>query len=61
MKSYAGQTAEAYLADLLGIPEGLRVLSMVSIGYPAEEKPAHSLEKLPFAKVSFNRYGLDSS
>ncbi|MCF8108806.1 MAG: nitroreductase family protein [Desulfohalobiaceae bacterium] len=56
-----GQTAEAYLSDLLGIPEGLRVLSMISIGYPAEEKPAHSRDKLPFAKVSFNRYGWEKS
>lgn len=51
------QTAEAFLADLLGIPEQLKVLSIVSIGSPAEEKPAHSRDKLPFAKVSLNRYG----
>jgi len=51
------QTAQAYLADLLGIPKQLQVLSMVSIGYPAEEKPPHSRDQLPFAKVSRNQYG----
>jgi nitroreductase len=51
------QTAEAYVADVLGIPEQLKVLSMVSIGYPAEEKSSHSRDQLPFAKVSRNHYG----
>jgi nitroreductase len=51
------QTAEAYVADVLGIPKQLKVLSMVSIGYPAEEKSGHSRDQLPFAKVSLNHFG----
>lgn len=51
-----GQTAEAFLAEQLSIPKNLRVLSIVSIGYPAEEKSPHSREELPFVKVHLNRY-----
>jgi nitroreductase len=51
------QTAEAYVADVLGIPKQLKVLSLVSIGYPAEEKSGHSRDQLPFAKVSLNHFG----
>ena len=52
-----GQTANAFLADLLGIPGNLQVLSLLGVGYPAEEKPPHSRDELPFAKTHWNRYG----
>ena len=51
------KTAGAYLADVLNLPENLKVLSMVGIGYPAEEKPGHGKETLPYEKVHRNRYG----
>jgi hypothetical protein len=35
----------------------LKVLSMVAIGYPAEEKPGHGKEKLQYDKIHRNRYG----
>jgi len=51
------KTAEAFVADVLSLPQNLRVLSMVGIGYPAEEKPGHGKEILPYEKVHWDRYG----
>jgi nitroreductase len=53
----SAKTAEAFIADALNLPENLKVLSMVAIGYPAEEKPGHGREKLPYGNVHRNRYG----
>nr|MBC8360866.1 nitroreductase family protein [Candidatus Desulfatibia profunda] len=51
------KTAEAYIRELLHIPENLNVESIVAIGYPAESKPAHPKEDLQYEKVHFNEYG----
>lgn len=44
-------TSEDYVKDLLGIPEGKRVESIISIGYPNEDRLAHKIEDLRFDKV----------
>ncbi len=51
------EPAESYIAELLGLPKNLKVLSMVAIGYPAEEKPGHEKEKLLYDKIHRNRFG----
>ena len=51
------QTAEAYIAKVLNLPAHLKVDSIIAIGYPAESKPAHPKERLPYDKVSLNNYG----
>ena len=51
-------TSEDYVRDLLGIPEGKKVESIISIGYPDEERPIHKIEDLKFDKVYKNKYGL---
>ena len=51
------QTAEAYIAKVLNISAHLKVESIIAIGYPAESKPAHPKERLPYDKVSLNSYG----
>ena len=56
-----GQTAEAYIANLLNIPSHLKVESIIAIGYPAESKPPHSKEELQNEKVYLNQYGLKST
>jgi len=56
-KHKGDETAEAYIAELLGLPKNLKVLSMVAIGYPAEEKPGHAESELPYDKVHRNHYG----
>ena len=50
-------TAEAYIAKMLNLPAHLKVESIIAIGYPAESKPAHPKERLPYDKVSLNNYG----
>jgi len=51
------EPAEPYIAKVLGLPKNLKVLSMVAIGYPAEEKPGHEKDELQYDKVHRNRYG----
>lgn len=52
-----GITAEEYVREVLGIPENLRVESIVSLGYPDEIRPAHSNEELLMDKIHRNTYG----
>jgi nitroreductase len=51
------ESAGSYIAELLSLPKNLKVLSMVAIGYPAEEKPGHEKEKLLYNKIHRNRFG----
>lgn len=53
----SGRPAQDYVAELLGLREGMVVESIVAIGYPAEGLPGHSRASLPDEKVSFERYG----
>lgn len=39
-----GHDAEAYVREVLGIPEGFRVLCLLPIGYPAQELPLRGEE-----------------
>lgn len=50
------QTAEEYIQKLLGIPNNLRVVSIIAVGYPAESKPGHPESDLDFSKIRKNRY-----
>ena len=52
-----GQSASAYVAQLLGLKEGLEVESMIAIGYPAEDKTPHPKASLHYDKISRERYG----
>lgn len=51
------QTAQEYVAALLGIPPDRMVLSVIGIGYPGESKPPHSKESLPHERVYQEVYG----
>jgi nitroreductase len=50
------RSAEGYIAELLRIPKKLKVESVIAIGYPAETKPPHKREELPFDKVYLDLY-----
>lgn len=52
----SGQTAEAYVQDVLKIPGRYKVESIVAIGYPAEIKSPHK-EETDFHKVHMGEYG----
>ena len=51
------RSSESYIAELLNIPSNLKVESVVGIGYPAEEKAAHTREELQDEKIFLNSYG----
>jgi len=54
-------SAEQYVADTLGLKEGLVVEAIVAIGYPAKESTGHPDSTLLKERVSFGRYGKKSS
>lgn len=44
------RTSEDYVKAVLGLPENLRVESIISFGYPAEDKPP-----IPKAQLEYNK------
>jgi nitroreductase len=52
----ASKSADAYIKDLLGMPDNIMVESIVAIGYPDESKQGHPKKTLQYNKVFFNRY-----
>lgn len=50
------ETAEQYVRRILGIPENLKVASIMSIGYPDESKSPYVDEDLKFDKVHYNKF-----
>ncbi|HHV64288.1 MAG TPA: NAD(P)H nitroreductase [Peptococcaceae bacterium] len=49
-------SAEEYIRNILGFPENLKVLCIISLGYPLERKPAKKDDELGFDRVSINGY-----
>jgi nitroreductase len=50
------RTAEEYIQETLGIPQHMKVESIISIGYPAESKKPIPREKLEFEKIRYNKF-----
>ena len=50
-------TSEAYIRELLRIPEKIRIESIIALGYADERKPPHTQEELQYEKVYSNLYG----
>jgi nitroreductase len=53
----SAKTSDAYVKDILDIPDNLKVESIVAIGYPDEEKSPHKKETLQYEKVYHDSYG----
>jgi nitroreductase len=51
------QTAEAYIREILHIPERLKVEAVMAVGHPADPKEPHPREELLFERVHRDRYG----
>lgn len=51
------KTSQAYVRELLNIPENLHVESIVAVGYPDETKPPHEKGELQYEKVYDNYHG----
>lgn len=50
------KTAELFIQELLGLPQHIRVDSIIGIGHPAEKKDPLSADKLPHAKLRANHW-----
>ncbi len=50
-------SADAYIKDLLDIPDNLMIESVIAIGYPDEDKKGHAKDKLEYNKIFLNRFG----
>jgi nitroreductase len=46
-----GRPAEQYVREVLGLPDDLSVLCLLSIGYPAENKSPTPADSLPWGKL----------
>jgi nitroreductase len=51
------KSAEAHVADVLGLADGLVVQAIIAIGYPAKEGIGHPDSSLLRDRVSFERFG----
>ncbi|MBN2340566.1 MAG: nitroreductase family protein [Deltaproteobacteria bacterium] len=52
----SGEPAEDAVKKILGLPQSLRVASIIGIGYRAEHRSPVPAEKLETHKIHFNRY-----
>ena len=52
-----GSTAEKFVVDELGLPEGTMVQSIVAIGYPDEIKAGRAKDSLQNDKMYYNTFG----
>ena len=50
-----GRAAEDNVRQILDLPDNLRVLCVLAIGFPAEDKPAHAIDGLAWDKVTMPR------
>jgi len=49
-------TSEDYIKDLLNLPGGIKVESIISLGYPAEKREPVAKEDLKYEKIRLNSY-----
>lgn len=50
------KTAEKHIQDILGLPERIKVVSMISIGHPDETKQPVPKSALGYNQVKYNHY-----
>lgn len=53
-------SAETYVQQLLGLKPQMAVLSIMAMGYPAEEKAPHATTALSFEKIHYGSYGVSN-
>ena len=53
---YGRENAETLIRSLTGLPDGLSVLCLVTLGYKDEERRQYDLDKLPYTKIHYNRF-----
>ncbi len=50
------KSSEEYVKDILNIPDNMRVLSIIGIGYPEDKKAGHKKSSLDFSKIYTEKY-----
>lgn len=53
----SGRPASDCLVEWLNLPPGSQVVSVIGIGYPAEDKPGHPRDELKWHKLHAERFG----
>lgn len=51
-----GESAEEYVRQLINAPNDIRVLCLLPLGYPAEEKEEHSEQEFEKEKIHWERF-----
>ena len=51
-----GVTTEAYIKDLLHVPETYKLEAILSLGMPGEEKEPHTIGELPTEKIHWGTF-----
>lgn len=54
------KTAEEFIREILNIPENVKVLSIIALGYPDEEKTPKSKDELLYKRIFYNSFGKNS-
>lgn len=52
-----GKTAAENMKETLNLPAGYEILSVIAIGYKAEEKAYYKIEELDYKKIHLNKIG----
>ena len=55
-KADDGRDTEEYVRDILGYPENYKLLAILTVGVPNEEKAAYELDKLPVEKIHREKF-----
>jgi nitroreductase len=56
MKALEGGDAEEYIRRILSIPQNIRVLCLMPVGYPAEQKEEHTDLEFEKAKIHWEKF-----
>lgn len=51
-----GKTCHENIREILNLPEDIYISNMISLGYPAEERPAYTEKDMDMTKVHFNKW-----
>ena len=55
-KADDGRDTDEYVRDILGYPENYKLLAILTVGVPNEEKAAYELDKLPVEKIHREKF-----
>lgn len=53
---YDGSDSENYVRKILGIPQNIRILCLMPLGYAAEDIPPHKEKEIEKEKIHFNQW-----